>query len=193
MYCLPVKKKKKKKILPRNRFLPQCLLFFSSCENVFLSREWRCISAQKGKHVCYCTKTNRINLTSRGSGAETSLTTAAGPSDCCTLPNQAALWKRCHFIPGTKKKKRRGVRVGAGFQVASLTTGIRKEGKISLFHFFFLLVLFWISAFQVEQQRKYSRADCVGSRGSDVFQNNELDTLLWAFKPPLNDPRRALD
>lgn len=135
MYCLPVKKKKKKKILPRNRFLPQCLLFFSSCENVFLSREWRCISAQKGKHVCYCTKTNRINLTSRGSGAETSLTTAAGPSDCCTLPNQAALWKRCHFIPGTKKKKRRsesGSRVSGGIANNRDTKG-GKDFSLSFF------------------------------------------------------------
>lgn len=61
-------------------------LCFSFCEN-----EGAKVRICSERETCrQCTKTNRINLTSRGSGAETSLTTAAGPSDYRTLPNQAA-------------------------------------------------------------------------------------------------------
>lgn len=128
-------------------------LFFSFCENVFLSREWRCISAQKEKHVCYCTKTNRINLTSRGNGAETSLTTAAGPSDDCTLPNQAAFWKPCHFIPGKKKKKKEGEsRVSGGICNNRKNKG--EEDFLSLIFFF------------------------CSSRSSGVVQENKMQQIM---------------
>lgn len=86
---------------------------------------------------CYCTKTNRINLTSRGSGAETSLTTAAGRSDCCTLPNQATFWKCCHFW--LKKKSECENRVFRCYQ----NTRKEKESKASLL--FFKVFIFQVS------------------------------------------------
>lgn len=79
---------------------------------------------------CYCTKTNRINLTSRGSGAETRLTTATGPSEYCTPPNQAGFWKCCHIYPGKKRSVRTGFRVAR-------KNNRETRGRIRLLAFFF--------------------------------------------------------
>lgn len=63
-------------------------------------------------------KTNTINLTSRGSGAETRLTTAAGASaNCCTLLNRAASLRNIvtlFALPQHLKKKRKRERGGGG-------------------------------------------------------------------------------
>lgn len=114
-------------------------LFFSLCENVVFSFEGVKVHiCSQRETCCYCSKTNRINLTSRGSGAETSLTTAAGPGDYCTLPNQAVFWTHCHFYPSKKEEGERRV-----------SSGIRNNGEDKRRVRYLLWNLFWVAALQV--------------------------------------------
>lgn len=125
----------KKKTLPGSSaglslylLLPLWICFFFSSPSFFVVFEGMEVRiCSEGETCCYCTKTSRINLTSRGSGAETSLTTAAGPGDGCSLPNQAALLKMLSLI--TAKR-----RVKVGFSRGNWNNW---EIKGSIFFFFF--------------------------------------------------------
>lgn len=126
---------------------------------------WKCCFSFEGVKVhicseretcCYCTKTNRINLTSRGSGAETSLTTAAGPSDYCTPPNQAAFWKRCHFYPGKKHGGESGV-----------PGGIRNRKTKGEYHFFLsFFFFFWVALLRVLCKKNVAKEQNTAERSA---------------------------
>lgn len=158
------------------RYLPQRLSTSPSVKMLFFFR------ANEDTYLltcCYCTKTNRINLTSRGSGAETSLTTAAGPSDYCTLPNQAVFSKCCHFYPSKKR------RVREGFQVASETMRRQQDDKISSFKF--ILSSRSSGVVQTDVAKKLNTSQWSVWEAGIHAVLHELSTLQ-----PLSDPRWTL-
>lgn len=81
-------------------------------------------------------KNNTIHLSSRGSGAETRLTTAAGASaNCCTLLNRAASLRNIvtlFALPQHQKKKEKERARGGGwviFQVVSISVKIENKRR----------------------------------------------------------------